>query len=114
MPGETTVLRAFVLGESRATWLLTQEKIHTIIGNIVGILFLSLDPFLQVIYNKPCSSLQFNICHWKSNILAASESTSPGLVCPGLHIRLYLHFRYHHSVFVKNKNTYCQAMSPNP
>ena len=34
MPRETTVLRAFALGESRATWLLTQEKIHTIIGNI--------------------------------------------------------------------------------
>ena len=41
MQEETTVLRAFVLGESRATWLLTLEKIHIIIGNIVCILFVS-------------------------------------------------------------------------
>ena len=41
MQEETTVLRAFVLGESRATWLLTLEKIHIIIGNIVSILFVS-------------------------------------------------------------------------
>ena len=57
MRRETTVLRAFVLGESRATWLLTQEKIHTIIGNISRDFIFSLNPFLQVIHNKPCSSL---------------------------------------------------------
>ena len=44
--------------------------------------------------------------------MAASESTSPWLVCPRLHLRLYLHSRYYYQVkkhsitfFLSNKTS---------
>ena len=40
MREETRVLRAFVLVESRVTWLLIQERILIIIGTIIMILIL--------------------------------------------------------------------------
>ena len=100
----TTAPLASVLEGSGDIWLSIQGEILIIIGETVSknIRYFSLSlitlKFLQVIHHKPCCSLQFNFCHWKSYILAASESPSPGLVCPGLHFRLHLYSGHHYSV----------------